>query len=255
MQRISLCTLFVVIFCATCFAQTSFQGLTPGVSTRTEVERVLGKRLDNGGSNQYSPPAGLKKVFVIYRGAVIDEIEVILMNAVSRAALVQKFNLPPKADVQTSSDKLRETFGGDALLTLSYASADPASGVIQIDYLSRALAASIPGVHLNPSTQSVAGRWSGSWTNSKGEAGESTININEQTGRITGDEDGWVIENARRSGNVLTWEYRNQNNGCRNYAVRWEISPDGRSATGSYTVKDRCEGQTYTGTYSNYRRL
>jgi hypothetical protein len=100
----------------------------------------------------------------------------------------------------------------------------------------------------------VAGRWSGSWTNSKGESGKSTINLRDDGGVIKGDEDGWAIEDGRRVGNVLTWQYRNQNNGCRNYNVRWEISVDGRTANGTYSVTDRCTGQTYTGNYLNYHR-
>ena len=42
MQR----TLFIIFFltsCATCFGQTSYNGLTPGQSTRAEVERALGE--------------------------------------------------------------------------------------------------------------------------------------------------------------------------------------------------------------------
>lgn len=99
----------------------------------------------------------------------------------------------------------------------------------------------------------ISGRWSGSWTNSLGEKGQTTVNINEGSGgTITGDEDGWVIENGRRSGNVLTWEYRNRNDGCRDYVVRWEIAADGRTANGTYDVTDRCGGQTYSGKYLNY---
>ena len=103
-------------------------------------------------------------------------------------------------------------------------------------------------------TEMPSGRWSGSWTNNKGESGTSTINIREDAGTITGDEDGWVIENGRLSGKVLTWMYRNQSNGCRDYYVRWEIAAAGGTANGTYTVTDRCEGKTYTGKYINYHR-
>lgn len=102
---------------------------------------------------------------------------------------------------------------------------------------------------------SASGRWSGSWDNSRGGEGSSTINIIEDTnGVITGDEEGWTIENGRRSGNILTWEYRNQNNGCRDYTVRLELSADGSLINGSYRVTDRCENLVYTGNYFNYRK-
>jgi hypothetical protein len=100
-----------------------------------------------------------------------------------------------------------------------------------------------------------SGRWSGSWTNSKGESGQSTISINDAgDGTITGDEDSWAIENGHRYGNRIIWEYNKQNKGCTDYTVVFEISQEGRTANGSYTAKDRCTGQTYTGRYINYRR-
>jgi len=97
---------------------------------------------------------------------------------------------------------------------------------------------------------SVTGRWLGAWTNSRKEAGNSTININESAdGRITGDESGWTIENGRRSGRMLTWEYHGKNNGCSDYKVEFEISADGSMANGTYKAYDHCKNQTYTGTY------
>jgi hypothetical protein len=106
-----------------------------------------------------------------------------------------------------------------------------------------------------PAPPSASGRWTGSWTNSKGDSGRSSINISEQgAGAFTGDEGGWVIVNGRRDGNVLTWEYRGQDNDCVDYAVRFEISADGSTANGTYTANDRCKKQTYTGKYLNYHR-
>lgn len=101
----------------------------------------------------------------------------------------------------------------------------------------------------------ISGSWNGAWTNSRGESGNTTVYISEADGeRFAGDEGGWLIENGRRSGNVLTWEYRGQNNGCRDYKVRWEISSDGRTANGTYEVFDHCQKQTYFGKYLNYSR-
>jgi hypothetical protein len=104
-------------------------------------------------------------------------------------------------------------------------------------------------------TVSVTGRWSGSWENTKGEKGTSTIRIVEEAnGLIKGDEDGWVIENGSRKGNVLTWEYHNMNNGCRDYQVRMEISDDREVANGTYEVRDRCEKQSYRGSYIGFKK-
>ena len=113
-----------------------------------------------------------------------------------------------------------------------------------------AIPAGTPG-----SAPSVTGRWSGSWENTKGEKGTSTINIVEETsGLIKGDEDGWAIVNGRRSGNTLSWEYRGQNSGCRDYQVRLEIDADGRRADGTYEVSDRCKNATYRGRYNSYKK-
>jgi len=107
-----------------------------------------------------------------------------------------------------------------------------------------------------PVEQSLAGRWSGAWTNTKGDSGTSTISLNQDAyGNLTGDEAGWAIENGRRDGNVLTWQYRNQNNGCTDYSVRLEVSADGKTANGTYQATDRCRRQTYSGTYRYYHRM
>lgn len=105
-------------------------------------------------------------------------------------------------------------------------------------------------------TLPLSGKWEGSYVNSKNESGSSTITITEAgNGTITGDEGGWKIENARRMNNTITWEYRNQNNGCRDYLVTMQLSSDGKVLSGSYTVTDRCArpGQ-YTGEYIRYTK-
>jgi hypothetical protein len=107
-----------------------------------------------------------------------------------------------------------------------------------------------------PSTPgSVTGQWSGAWENTKGEQGTSTIKIIEEASSvIQGDEDGWMIENGSRTGNVLTWEYTNRNNGCRDYQLRMEIAGNGNIANGTYEVRDRCEKTSYRGAYIEYQK-
>jgi hypothetical protein len=100
---------------------------------------------------------------------------------------------------------------------------------------------------------SVTGRWSGPWTNSHGASGQSSMNLNEQSGTITGDVGGSPIVNGRRTGNVLTWENLNIAN-CRDYTVRMEISADGNLLNGTYQVNNRCAHQTYSGNYLNFHR-
>lgn len=115
--------------------------------------------------------------------------------------------------------------------------------------------ANVPPASTPTPIMSVGGRWSGSWENTQGGKATSTIRIVEETnGLIKGDEDGWVIENGSRKGNVLTWEYHRINNGCRDYQVRMKISDDGKVANGTYEVIDRCENKNYSGSYIDYKK-
>ena len=85
---------------------------------------------------------------------------------------------------------------------MTYTGADPSSGVSSIGYCSRELFESAVSekptdIASAASNNSLSGRWSGSWKNSRGESGDTSVNINEQNpGTITGDENGWVIRNG-----------------------------------------------------------
>ena len=299
MKTILLTTSLILFVCVEASAQVSFQGLTPGVSTRADAEQALGRDIDTEYRTTYlyKPPAGLKKIKIDFptedKNAVIEAIHVQLEKPVSRGALVRKFELPEKSDIQlfTSDDKLMELFGG-AFIYFYYFAHDASSGIESIVYNSQreyekqcglhpmyrcgtaassrdalppmpALPGYMTGGQGSTSTTvdrrgiSVAGTWKGTWINSKGETGTSTLRLVEgANGTITGDEDNYLftIENGHRTGNVLTWQYLNQVHGCRDYDVRFEISPDGTSGNGSYVVTDRCEKKIYKGTYKNYRR-
>src|SRR5262249_6224696 len=194
--------------------------------------------------------------------SAVERIRVHFLKPIARAALLRKFDLPQQADARRADPegKLVEFFGGQALLVMTYTASDIDSGVSRIAYCRRelfdiALNGNASGRTTAASAISIAGRWSGSWKNAKAEAGESTINlVEEPDGKIRGDEDGWTIENGRRAGNILTWEYRNQDGGCCNYKVSMRLSGDGRLLTGTYEVTDRCKRQVYSGNYAGYTR-
>jgi hypothetical protein len=42
MKKILTATVCLLLACVPCFAQSSYKGLTPGQSTRADVERVFG---------------------------------------------------------------------------------------------------------------------------------------------------------------------------------------------------------------------
>ena len=72
-------TFLLLMSGATCFAQTSYKGLTPGKSTRAEAERVLGQPVKNVSATlaEYRPQPLTSKVYVQYRKntGVVDRIE------------------------------------------------------------------------------------------------------------------------------------------------------------------------------------
>ncbi|MCI0488279.1 MAG: hypothetical protein L0229_16950 [Blastocatellia bacterium] len=137
--------LFAFVSCATCFGQSPFQGLTPGASTRSEVANVLGQpvRTISATLFEYNPPAGIARVEVKYQadGDRVERIEVYFLRPVTRAALLQKFNLPEQADAKATNAEgnLVEYYATPSLLALTYASADTGGGVSRIGYYSREL--------------------------------------------------------------------------------------------------------------------
>jgi hypothetical protein len=98
-----------------------------------------------------------------------------------------------------------------------------------------------------------SGRWSGTYRNSKNQSGTAYISFSESAdGKITGDEDGVPIENVTVSGNVVWFKYKLS--GCRTVEGRLAINPDGKTASGSYTVTE-CNGtDKYTGNYIDYKK-
>ncbi len=78
-NRTSIITLFLLLSCATCFAQTAYNGVTPGKSTRADAERVFAKPVKNVSETlvEYSPQPRTSKVYVQYRkdSQVTERIE------------------------------------------------------------------------------------------------------------------------------------------------------------------------------------
>ena len=295
LSRILFC---LAIVSPACVGQTPFHDLTAGVSTRTDVERVMGKPVKEITQTlvEYQPPAEARarvsKVYVQFRkgSMIVERIEALATQPIKRSDVLVNLHLAQRPTV-TNTDangRFLEYFGAPSYVVLTYEDQDLEKGISRTARYSRELFEAATAAIARARTDSgsqiftsqggdspgnariqsgsssasvtrigapISGSWSGSWTNTKGEAGQSVVNLSEPVpGTITGDEDGWVIKNGHRSGNLLTWEYLNQNNGCADYAVRFEISADGRTANGSYKVTDRCEKQIYSGKYSNYHR-
>jgi len=80
MQRV-LSVILVSLISGACFGQTSFQGVTPGKSTKTDVQQVLGLPTNKISETliQYKGQQGAEKIFVQYRDnsatAIVERIE------------------------------------------------------------------------------------------------------------------------------------------------------------------------------------
>jgi hypothetical protein len=154
---------FVIISCTTCFGQTSFQGLTPGGSTRNDVKEVLGQpvRTISATVFEYSPPPGIARVEVAYSAgsSLVERIEVYFLTPISRTALLKKFSLPPQADARNTNTegKLVEGFGGTTLVVLTHESADADSGVSRMAYWSQEVFDRALGRRTNTAQQPKSG--------------------------------------------------------------------------------------------------
>jgi hypothetical protein len=79
MKKTITATIFLLLACVTVFGQTTYKGLTPGKSTKADVQRVLGPAVNaaNPLLVEYRPQPLTGKIYVQYRkGApVVERIE------------------------------------------------------------------------------------------------------------------------------------------------------------------------------------
>jgi hypothetical protein len=79
-QRIWIIVLVVLLCGSACFGQSSFMGLTPGKSTRSDVERVLGQPAEKRSKTlyKYKSDKATKQTFVQYRkgSPVVERVEI-----------------------------------------------------------------------------------------------------------------------------------------------------------------------------------
>lgn len=152
MKKCLVSLFFILMSGVACVGQSSFQEITPGTSTRTDVARVFGKPLRTISATclEFNPPEGIAKLEVEYGAGsdIVERVEVYFVRPVSRAALIKKFSLPQQAAAtqKNPDDRLVEYFGGSSLIALTYASGDGSSGVSQVGYYSRQLIASVAGI-------------------------------------------------------------------------------------------------------------
>jgi hypothetical protein len=140
-------TLSVIIFAialwATCFAQSSYKGLTPGKSTRADVERVLGQPTTQVSERLIEYTKDGQQVYVQYSktSPTAVRIQVVYSPAVERESkALSAEGLPRVADTSRTNKQgaLEEYFGNPRYIVLTY-EADSELAVSQVGYYSREL--------------------------------------------------------------------------------------------------------------------
>jgi hypothetical protein len=135
----------------TAAAQLNFHGLTAGQSTRSDVERVFGRRVAAHSETlvEYRPTADARaiqtKVYVQYRphSTVVERIEVLLVQPFLRASVLEELRFPaglmPALTRINPKGMLEEYYGAPHYVVVTYARADTDSGVARTARYSREL--------------------------------------------------------------------------------------------------------------------
>jgi hypothetical protein len=142
-----LISLFVMVlfFPFAAGSEEAYKGLTPGLSTKAQVDATLGVPAAAISETlfEYGARQKAQKIYVQYRknNMVADRIEVFLTQPESRAALLVELGLPSQSEKTRTNTrgKLEELFGSPKNIILTYSSGDSESGVTRIGYYSGAL--------------------------------------------------------------------------------------------------------------------
>jgi len=135
---------FIVTSGITCLGQSSFKGLTPGQSTKAEVEKVLGRPLKQLSETlaEYKSKIGTEQIFVQYSpvSKEVARIEATYVEARERSSVLASVNLPARSmGWQVNSKRRLEEYFSASCVVLTYVGADAATGVSRIGYYSRQL--------------------------------------------------------------------------------------------------------------------
>lgn len=176
MNRIALSIIVALAASGVCFAQSNYKDLTPGKSTRSDVDRVLGQPVKQISQTlfEYRPNQPTQsKIYFQYRkdSAIVERIEILLVKPRTRADILTVLHLPqqPTASRVNSRGVLEEYFGSSFYVVLTYEGAEASSGVARTGRYSRELfdsaIASAPRPAQNSATQSSSsGNSAGSLT-------------------------------------------------------------------------------------------
>lgn len=143
MNKTARIIIFLLLPCATCYGQTSYKGLTPGKSTRADVQRVLGLPIRKISETllEYRPQPLTGKIFVQYRqgSPVVERIEMLCRLQTSTCEeLIESLNLqiPKEPDLgKTDDSKWKFLYGSPLFIVTSGDMADVATENLPVSRL------------------------------------------------------------------------------------------------------------------------
>jgi hypothetical protein len=145
-NKITFSILFLLLTCAACFGQSSYKGLTPGKSTRAEVERVLGRPTSQVSESLFEYAQGGSQIYVQYSKTLPTAIRIqaIYSPAIERSKVLAAERLPKVADTRRTNKHgaLEEYFGYPNYVVLTYDESSQTQ-VGQVGYYSRELFESV----------------------------------------------------------------------------------------------------------------
>lgn len=139
MNRLFFGILFLLLACASCFGQTSYKGLTPGKSTKADVERALGQPTSQVSESLFEYSKGDSQIYIQYSKTSPAAIRIlsIYSPAREREQVLAAEKLPRVADTRRTNKKgaLEEYFGHPKYIVLTYEK-NSQTQVSQIGYYS-----------------------------------------------------------------------------------------------------------------------
>jgi hypothetical protein len=142
MKNILTATVCLLLACVPCFAQSSYKGLTPGRSTRADVERVLGRPTSQVSERLFEYTKDGKQIYVQYSKGSPTAVRVQLVYSTprERAQVISDERLPKVADTRRINKHavLEEYFSYPKYVVLTYEE-NSQTRVSQVGYYSREL--------------------------------------------------------------------------------------------------------------------
>jgi hypothetical protein len=164
MNKLLVLMVLVLFSSAAGFGQSAFSGLTPGKSSKADVQRLLGQPLREVSEtlHEYKSENPSEKIFVQFslEASVVERIEAIYPATRDRAEVIRALRLPvlPTASQTNAKGKLEEYFASSGIV-LTYASSEADGGVSRVGYYSSDLfnsaVANVPRTPQNNRTASA----------------------------------------------------------------------------------------------------